>query len=389
MKHTLTVVALALFSAAGCNTTYDLDSPKIPGVGLVGVGHTQSCAVLGESEVTCWGQNEYMQLGAVQPTPEDFFVTLKLADATSIAGGEFHTCASFVDGTVKCWGRNDVGQLGKEPSDTTEGPFQVPKVEGAIKVSAGQSHACALLQTGKIKCWGANTNAQLGYGGDDETSPAVVVSGLTDAVDVAAGWNHTCAVLGSGSVQCWGNNQDGQLGAGDNGGNRGTPGAASDVNDATHVACGGSHTCVIRQSGQVMCWGNNGQRQIGLDLGQDVWFTPVAVTVPEISTAAQIVLGEEHSCVLLEDQTIACWGRNDSGQLGNGAPRTDVFPPPRLVGGLTNVLQIASGGNHTCAIRDTGEVFCWGYNEFGQVGEADLTNRTAPFEVPLIQPQNL
>jgi alpha-tubulin suppressor-like RCC1 family protein len=143
------------------------------------------------------------------------------------------------------------------------------------------------------------------------------------------------------------------------------------INDAIHVDASEQHTCAVRRSGDVTCWGRNQLGQVN-GVASDTFAQPTTVTLP--ASAVEVGASLTFSCARLADGTVACWGDNGKGQLGsNSAGRG-----PTLVPGLAGVRQIAAGLDFACALRETGEVLCWGSDEFGQHGagvasDANLT----------------
>ena len=233
--------------------------------------------------------------------------------------------------------------------------------------------ACALRQDGTITCWGNNEYGQLGNGqigpGAGPTVPVAVI-GVNDATQITASGAHTCALREGGTITCWGNNSRGQLGNGQIG-----PGAGSTVpvevlgiNDATQITAGGGNTCALRQDGTITCWGNNDSGQLGN--GTTDYSSAVPVEVQGVNDATQITAGVGHTCALRQTGTITCWGNNDSGQLGNGT--TDSSSVPVEVLGVNDATQITAGGSHenghTCALRQDGTITCWGNNRSVQLG---------------------
>jgi cysteine-rich repeat protein len=212
-------------------------------------------------------------------------------------------------------------------------------------------------------------------------------------VQLALGLNHTCALLRLGDVRCWGVNSSGQLGYGntiDIGDNE-FPKVAGDVNIggvATQVTAGGDHTCVLLDTGNVRCWGDNDFGQLGygniLDIGDNE--TPNAVGTVNIGgSVVQIDAGFDHTCALLNTGKVRCWGRGTLGRLGYGNSNNigDTETPNVAgdinVGGI--VVQISSGSEHTCALLNTGTVRCWGLGLFGRLGYQN-TNVIGDNEIP-------
>lgn len=185
-------------------------------------------------------------------------------------------------------------------------------------------HTCAVTEAGGVLCWGANGEGQLGNriggkSGDRSLTP-VPVRGLKHGVTaLTAGSYHTCVLTNKGGVLCWGNNRTGQLGDGTSGedNERLTPVQVRGLErGVTAIAAGGDNTCVITETGSVLCWGDTSTEQ-------NVQLTPVPVHGLESGVTA-IAAGRSHTCALLEDDSVRCWGANEEGQLGNGTREDSV-----------------------------------------------------------------
>ena len=363
------------FGQVGDGTTVDRDLPtEVPGLSdvvQVAAGDTFACALRSDRTVRCWGANGRGQLGdgsgVQRPTP---VAVAGLGGVAEIALGEDHACARLASGAVRCWGANDVGQLGDGTTSNRLAPVSIAGVSGSVQVATGRLHSCALFPNGSAQCWGSNGSGSIGDGtsGNVRLTP-VAVSGLAGAVQLDAGI-HTCALLADGTSECWGYNIYGQVGDGtllD----RSTPTEVAGQSEVVQVAAGGDHACALLAVGQVRCWGDNGSGQLGDGTSGTDRSTPVAVS--GLSGVVWIDAGEDHTCAVLFDRTARCWGFNGSGQLGDETSGTNRVTPVAVSNGsgatLTLVDEIALGGNHTCALRTNGLVFCWGFNFFGQLGD--------------------
>lgn len=193
-------------------------------------------------------------------------------------------------------------------------------------------------------------------------------------VAVAAGQTHTCAVRSSGAVLCWGNNDYGQLGDGSTTSSR-SPVTVGGLTDAVDVAVGSRHSCVLRSTGSVACWGTNARGQLG-DGGTVASGTPVEVS--DITGAEALVTGYWHTCALTSTGSVWCWGDDTTGQLGDGSSTGALVPVE--VAGLSDIRDIAAGGYFSCAANASGEVYCWGGNATGQLGSGS----TASFSPQLV-----
>jgi alpha-tubulin suppressor-like RCC1 family protein len=248
------------------------------------------------------------------------------------------------------------------PVDTGGGPTPVVNV---LEVALGVSHTCARKPDLSVKCWGDDQRGQTGTGGTADgglvTTPRAV--GINDAVRIAAGNNHTCVVRGSGKVSCWGDNQDGQLGNGLTT-RSAVPVDVTGLLDATSVACGASFSCAIRTGGRVVCWGAGLGGQLGN--GQKPLQQLAPQPVSNLTDAVAISSGESHACALRATGTLVCWGDGVNGQLGNGDQLERLVPT--AVPSLDTISAVAAGSRSTCALKASGAVFCWGANEIGQLG---------------------
>jgi alpha-tubulin suppressor-like RCC1 family protein len=347
----------------------------------IATGYAQSCAVLEDQRVQCWGSNQYGALGNGQtgiglqgmlaPTAEPV--------ASSIGGGGQHTCVVTASGGVLCAGANASGQLGDGSLVARGALGPVSELaDGMAAVVAGGAFSCALTSGGGVKCWGADGYGQLGDLNNSDQNIPVDVNGMTSgAATVAAGGEHACAVTGSGALKCWGANYYGQLGVSSTVSHNAPVDVLGLGAGVATVACGGSgvHTCAARSDGSVQCWGDNGSGQLGD--GTTISSTiPVAVVgLPEPVTT--LAAGEDHNCAITRSGAVYCWGAGGNGQIGDGRARS-VSQPTAVLGLESGARAIASGNVFNCALRDDGAVVCWGDNAWGQLGDGTRDRRYAP-----------
>jgi len=257
----------------------------------------------------------------------------------------------------------------------------------AISVSLGEQHTCVVLDTGVLKCWGRNNHGQIGVGsgGDKDTPQTVNVGSGRTTTSVYLGYHHTCAILDDQSVKCWGRNQDGELGVGSTTSSFNTPQTIDSLGTGRHaisLALGQGFTCALLDDGSIKCWGqdNEGQRGDGGGYGSDIRSPPSsAISLPAGRTATQISAGEFHVCALLDDASVVCWGKNAEGQLGDGSTTNrDVPVATSSFGSGHSVAHVSAGYDHTCALLTDGGVRCWGSNNNGQLGDGTSTDRSTP-----------
>ena len=351
------------------------------GVASLGMSNSTTCAVLQSGGLKCWGQNLEGNLGLgfvpFLTYPAPMMVPMLQDGVATVSVGLRTACVGMADATVKCWGSLD--SVGVDVGlPTLSGSTDVPTVIDALgsdekQVSVGLIHACAVTSAGGVKCWGDNEYGQLGEGSlTDRELPRDVVGLTTGAIAVSAGDWHTCALTAGGGVKCWGRNDAGQLGDGSVT-RRITPvdviGLHAGVKEVSAAGQGfaGAHTCVLTDAGGVKCWGDNRYGQLGLGV-TDLEPHPEPSDVPGLeSGVVAISAGNEHTCVQRSNGSMACWGRNNVGQIGDGT--TALRAVPTDVQGLpSSVAAISAGGDHTCAVTTAGAMLCWGNNVEGKLG---------------------
>jgi alpha-tubulin suppressor-like RCC1 family protein len=245
-------------------------------------------------------------------------------------------------------------------------------------VSAGGEYTCVRLSDGTAQCTGRNQFGQHGNGTTNDSTVLDPVSNLTTATQVVAGDEFACALLGDGTAKCWGLGESGQRGDNSFATFAFVPVAVSGLTGATALAGGYEHTCALLSNGTMRCWGGNVEGQLGNGTTANPG-TNQPVAVSGISGATAITTGAYHTCALLGNGTLRCWGRNGQGQLGDGTFTRSSAPVP--VSGITNAAGVSGGGAHTCAVLSDGTVRCWGDNEFGQLGNGTTTTSTTPVQV--------
>lgn len=275
-------------------------------------------------------------------------------------------CVLQAAGTIKCFGYNQNGQLGNGVTNvsTQSTPVSVVGITNAVGIDAGQLHACAVLATGTVKCWGA-------YGGVvGGTGTPVTVPGLARSIAVSAGTNHTCALTTGKTVRCWSRGFNGQVGS--VGAPTRTVGLSANI---AAISVGTRHSCAVTDLGTAKCWGANDSGQLGDGTKTD---RDAAVTVRGIPKVARIAAGANHTCAVTVAGRVYCWGDNASRQLAAPAPLAESLTP-RLIGGLSTVVDVAAGYYSTCAVHSGGAAKCWGATA---AGLATFVS-PAPVTVPL------
>lgn len=430
---------------SGGSQTQPVEVTGLTTVQAMTTGNSHTCALVAGGEIYCWGGNGYRQLGdnsythTSTPVSATAFGTgnqgvfaadsftcaqdaagvlqcegagfyrqtavsgLLEADAGQVAMAGSYGCA-LADGRAHCWGSNDLGQTGNgrfgneySPVKLLNGGFaQAPGVafdqgcavrqDGSVTcwgdsfvlppyvhepiagvgglaqyVGKGVRHKCLLRDDARVLCWGWNYNGMLGDGTIDSRMLPTPLAGVTQSVvQLSVGVEHSCAVLADASVVCWGRNQAGQAGSGDFQ-NRLTPGPVTGLSDVVQVSAGWAVSCALDQSGEIWCWGAHENGLLGTG-GSEATAVPVQIQgLP--APARQLSVGFGHACAVLQDDRIACWG---SGQLGNGGYMQS--PVPVVVASSESFAQVVASLSHSCARNVADDVFCWGSSWRGQLG---------------------
>jgi alpha-tubulin suppressor-like RCC1 family protein len=338
-------------SGAGHQNPSPTIVPGISSAFALRAGGDTTCAFVGEN-VACWGDGTYGQLGAgtagdghCQTSP---YLIPNLHSVLDLSISSQNVCAVTRDGSTYCWGLNSSSEwLGFSSGDC--GPFtnasdgtssflpcetaprQVPSVQNANVVASGGQHNCVILFDGTTQCWGDNTFGQLGTGSAGASwsaSSASTVNALPVAQKVALGTSHSCALtIPTSEVWCWGDNSFGQLGTGPGGdggsaleSSSASPTALSLTSGVVDISAQGNSTCAVNRDGTVSCWGDaSALLPLSVDSGAGSVTTPTEAT--GVANAVAVRTGAAHACVRHGNDygSVACWGLNDHGQLGNGA----------------------------------------------------------------------
>jgi len=324
------------------------------------------------------------------------------------AAGGGHSLAIGSDGMLVSWGLNANGQLGNGNTTESSVPVAVaimgvPATRKVVAVAAGASHSLALSSDGKVVSWGLNTNGQLGDGTNTQSTEPVdvnvmgVLAGRT-VVAIAAGSSHSLALCSDGTVVSWGLNTYGQLGNSSNDMSN-VPVAVTVASSALNgknvvaIAAGGNHSLVLCSDGTVATWGLNGSGQLGNGT-TTLQTKPVAVSTAGVLNGKfvrMIAAGDSHSLALCSDGTTASWGLNTSGQLGTGNNTQSSVPVMVNDTGVLNgksVSMVSAGVSHSIAHCTDGTVATWGANSNGELGTNDTTNRNLPEVVDAAALQN-
>lgn len=374
-----------------------------------------TCGVTDDGIVYCWGNNSSGKLGdntLVTPRliPTTIYTTGlpsgdEIYSSISSRSGSF-ACAITSNQKPYCWENNTYGQVG---NSTTTTPYLSPTATSTsysfTSISTGWYHTCGTISSNDLYCWGYNMNGQLGYGvrgiGTDRSTPTLVSTTNLDTGckafnTVSSGHDITCGISTNNKAFCWGYNSAGQAGNGTSNTYQNAPypvtvsGMPSyDQTFISIAADSQSATCGITTSNNVYCWGNGSSGSVGDNTGS-VRLVPASIYTTGLPSGDDkykaISVGGEDVCAISSNDTLYCWGRNSSGQLGNGGTDNKLSPTAVDVSALPASHQkfkaIAVEQDHACAITTTGRLYCWGDNTYGQFGNNSTSSSYVPVLVP-------
>ncbi|WP_284349942.1 Ig-like domain-containing protein [Roseisolibacter agri] len=356
-------------------------------------GTEHACDIASGGIVWCWGRNGTQQrVGMAQNASESYsnvpFQLNTTLRFTQISTFGTTTCGIARDGKAYCWGYNGWGNLGNGSSVTSPTPVAVAGGHTFKSISLGGQHSCGVTTDDKVYCWGFNQSSEFGNNTSASSNVPVLAANGMSFAKVSGGNDVTCGVTAGGQGYCWGHNGAGQLGDGlrITGGNTYTRTPSAIVGGLTFrsVHASQSYSCGLTTSGEGYCWGSGGNR-FGSGFSGET-STPRAI--PGYSWK-QIAPGSRQACGITTSDEIYCWGSNGSGQLGNAVGTNGSTTPVRAGGSIkgaeVSAANIATGSAaYTCAISaDRLTTWCWGRNDYGQLGNG----ATTPFETANVNPQ--
>ena len=348
---------------------------------VLATGSGHSCAILDNGSAMCWGLDNYGQLGdggdATNRNKPTTYVSLEDGQSvTQIYAKQSRTCIVLNDNTASCWGFNEDGQAGDDSTNTYKSPsakVQFPDGKRVKSMGMGLKHTCAILEDDTLTCWGLDSHGALGNG-NSETSDKYTPQTITTPSDrkvmkVEPGHSHTCILFDDGGVMCWGRDNLGQLGNGDTSDMIHTPSSNVELPEgraATDLSVGDHHACALLDNGSVACWGQNNHGQLGENTTTNRPI-PIYPHLPAGSSVVSVAVGPFNSCAILENSSLYCWGHNGYGRLGIGVTG-GVYTTPMFVEGPTNIVDLSVNYDHTCGLSENGSISCWARGKYGQLG---------------------
>jgi alpha-tubulin suppressor-like RCC1 family protein len=360
------------------------DSPADKDWGSVVVGDGYTCGLRSGGALWCWGANDVGQLGDAAAEPMAL-APKRIGDVTlaAVSLGGSHTCGVTASKQLLCWGEGSNGELGNGMSgsgvqQTT--PLAIGAGRQWVEVKAGVIHTCARDDGGRVFCFGHNSDGELGDGSFIARPVPTAAGTATDWAGLVVGVDNvtTCGKKTDGHIACWGLNARGIFGTGRGGP---APRPRETMNGAVwkQVGVGLEHGCGLKVDGSLWCWGTRGTLGIGVDLASLDMDAPMPVMAGVAWRT--LAVGASHACAIAVDGALYCWGANFNGQVGIGTT-SGAEASPRRVNAPDTFTAVSAGASTSCAIRSDGTLWCWGANESGEIGNgAPGGNVTMPYNL--------
>lgn len=369
------------------DTTEVCNVPSM-GVQRIAAAFNYSCVINSNSELYCWGRNHVGQVGdgtsgnqCYPSATSNCQIPEKITSATdwfTVDADITHSCAIRGSGALYCWGDNTHGQLGRGNTADALSPAlvdgQTHDINDWIQVSVDGEATCALRDNGDAYCWGENNLGQVGDGTTTERKwPTQVVGSNWSSISASSG--HSCGVR-CGHAYCWGTGLTGRLGDGTGADSALPVEVSGNYSDWTQVSTDASLTCGIRQGGRIFCWGDgsNGGRGDGTNSNSPV---PIEIS-GGLSGFIYVDTNSYGACGLTDAGKLYCWGNNEFGQLGNNDAPNDSNVPVEVPGEWVSVGAVA---NHVCGVKTNGKGYCWGQNRNYENGDGTNVMREVPTEI--------
>ncbi len=302
-----------------------------------------------------------------EPNPGEAPTTIEgISGVTAVDMLDAHTCAIVDGGEVWCWGQNTYGQLGDGTTDSRSTPAPVVGITDAVEVSVGSEHTCALKSDQTVVSWGRNWHGELGNGSTTDSAVPVPVLGLADVTDVSVSIGYSCAVS-AGTIWCWGEDRDANFGNGTiEISSHTTPVAATGLTGVTQLSSGPGSSCAVVGGSALSCWGRDAFGNLEGVSPHDMGISDVVAVDAGIDSCAVRSTGE-----------IYCWGSPTAGSIYS-------TPTPVHVEGVSDAVDVEVGRGSICALDAEGDVLCWGEGDSGELGVPGGPDSSSPVAVPTV-----
>ncbi len=393
-----TPVACTSNSSCGYSESYGAQLLGIPAASTNSdSNYNYSCRVTGSlsNNITCWGTGSGGQMGngqGVSSLPSQAFMPDGVTSFSQVSTGTTLSCGIANTGKIYCWGTGSSGQIGNGVNDNVNIPTSVTKPSGVDSfnaVSTNNNFSCALANTGQVYCWGVGISGQIGNSANSNVNVPTAVtmpSGVDSFNAVSTNTNFSCAIANTGKIYCWGTGSIGRIGNGANS-NVNIPTSVtmpSGVESFSAVSTNSNFSCAIANNGNIYCWGTGSSGRIGNGANSNV-NVPTAVTMPSgVESFTLVSTNTNFSCAIANTGKIYCWGTGTNGQIGNGAnSNVNVPTSVTMPSGVDSFNAVSTNANFSCAIANTGKIYCWGTGSSGRIGNGANSSVNVPTAVTM------
>lgn len=329
-------------------------------------------------EVTGVAEGEATVTATVEGEAAQAQVTVTEKYWRDVVAGSDVTCGVSMEGQLYCWGSDFHGSSGQQgqAAPLNSEPLGVPLGAEIVGVTAGYLHYCAWDSGGQTYCWGFNQFGQVGAPASESIVVPTLIGGHSFSKVEASG-QYTCGLSDDGEIYCWGLNYGGELGRPGEP-NTHTPTPVPIDAEMVDVSAGPAHACGIDEDGEVYCWGRNFVGAVDPGIISDQVLAPTQVNLDV--AAVQVVTGATSTCVLSEDEEIWCWGYNAYGEMGREGT-LEAIAGPGAVESDEAFAEVSIFGHSICGVTTNQKMMCWGENRFGAVGDGSLADQHTPTEI--------
>jgi alpha-tubulin suppressor-like RCC1 family protein len=373
------------YGEIGIGTIGEVNTPTIvdPGINYkkVAINGSRICGITTSDELKCWGNNDYGSVGDGTTTNRTAPVLIDSGVGYSdIALGQQFTCGITISNQRKCWGSNSqgawFGNNGFASSDHSS-PIVVESSTEFDRIFGGETHMCGITSGNQLKCWGSNSFGEVGDGKIITVKSPLSIDNGTNYQDLSLGEYYSCGINSYGRVKCWGRNLEGQLGRGESSILK-TPTLSISENKFKKISIGSFYSCGIDINSKVLCWGMNSHGEVGYG-NYDMFSYPKQIN--DISSYYTVSANQSNTCGLTLGKTIKCWGFNGLNDMtfGGSSPASTLLPLKIFENQFFK--DLSTGDMHRCALNDNGQVFCWGDNSYGQIGNSNTNYQSSPVAI--------
>ena len=329
-----------------------------------------SAAITTNGDLYCWGDNSHGQVG--NGSADDQYTPVKiLENVKEFYNKKYNSAAITTNGDLYCWGDNSHGQVGNGSADDQYTPVKI--LENVKEFYNKKYNSAAITTNGDLYCWGDNSHGQVGNGSaDDQYTPVKILENVKEFYNKKY---NSAAITTNGDLYCWGDNSHGQVGNG-SADDQYTP--VKILENVKEFYNKKYNSAAITTNGDLYCWGDNSHGQVG-NGSKNRQYTPdkILENVREFYISISYDLYCPKSAAITINGDLYCWGDNRDGKVGNGST-DDQYTPNKI---LENIKEFYDNSDYAAAITTNGDLYCWGDNSWGQVGNGSTDDQYTPNKI--------